>query len=438
MRKIYLLMILWLAVSCELDPSHYREEYSDPELLHTCMHQLTETLVHDIFSPPAASRAYAYPSIAAFEIMALRSDTTMSLAGQLNGLAPIPRPKDGERILYEVAAMEAFLTVSRAMIFSDEQMAAFRKKFDGRLRRLGAPFGLLDRSKRYGRRVARHILKWADEDNYRETRTFAKHAIDNNPGGWRPTPPTFMDAIEPHWSELRPFILDSAGQFAPEPPPAFDLTEGSEFHRELLEVYQTVREADEEKRAIASFWDCNPYIAHQRGHVMYATKKITPGGHWMGIAQIASRQAGDDFFETTRTFAYLSVGLADAFIACWDEKYRSNLIRPETAIHTHWDEDWQPVLQTPPFPEYTSGHSVVSTTAAHLLTGLYGDDFSFNDTVEVVYGLPERSYPSFAAAAEEAAISRVYGGIHYPVAVDQGVWQGREVGQYVARKLRIE
>ncbi|MGB5781699.1 MAG: vanadium-dependent haloperoxidase, partial [Eudoraea sp.] len=129
--------------------------------------------------------------------------------------------------------------------------------------------------------------------------------------------------------------------------------------------------------------------------------------------------------------------IADAFISCWDEKYRSNLIRPETLINEHIDENWKPVLQTPPFPEYTSGHSVVSGAAATALTEIFGDNFDFADDTEVAYGLPVRSFNSFNEAADEAAISRMYGGIHYRKAVAVGVKQGRDLGKFVLENLTM-
>ena len=193
----------------------------------------------------------------------------------------------------------------------------------------------------------------------------------------------------------------------------------------------------EDRTAIAKFWDCNPYVSHHTGHVMFATKKITPGGHWIGITSIATRQAGSDFMETVAAYTLTSIALFDGFISCWDEKYRSNLVRPETFINQFIDEDWLPVLQTPPFPEHTSGHSVISRAAAVALTSLYGDDFAFTDTTEEEYGLPARSFTSFFHASDEAAISRMYGGIHYRPAIYEGVKQGEAVGKYVVDQLQL-
>ena len=167
-------------------------------------------------------------------------------------------------------------------------------------------------------------------------------------------------------------------------------------------------------------------------------KKITPVGHWIGITGIASEKANSDFTETVAAFAEVSIALFDAFISCWDEKWKTLVVRPETLINKYYDEDWLPVLQTPPFPEYTSGHSVISTASAEVLTKRFGNSFPFLDTTEVRYGLPARHFKSFLQAADEAAISRLYGGIHYRMAIDQGVVQGRKVGQYINQNIITE
>ncbi len=265
----------------------------------------------------------------------------------------------------------------------------------------------------------------------------------DEPSRWQPTPPAYMDGIEPHWNKIRPFVINTADQFKPVPPPAFSLEEDSDFYKELKEVYdisqQITKDGDtSEEIAIAQFWDCNPYVSVTRGHLMFATKKITPGGHWVGITKIASKKAGLDVVHTLHAYTKTTIAMYDAFISCWDEKYRSNLIRPETLINDHIDDSWKPILQTPPFPEYVSGHSVVSGAAAESLTSIFGDNFSFNDDTEIAYGLPIRNFKSFRAAAQEAAISRMYGGIHYRAAVEIGLNQGKDLGQYVVSQLDMK
>lgn len=408
---------------------------SNVEALHDAMHQLSGVIVYDIFSPTQASRVYAYASVAAYEAMRPGDTTYRSLAGQVNELAPVPLPPTDEVLSYPLAGVHAFMTVGEALTFSRARMDSLRSAMDARYEgRL--PGDVYRASIAYGDTVAKHILAWAGKDRFKESRGWPKYSVTQARGRWVPTPPAYMDAVEPHWGELRPFVMDSGAQFRPEPPLPFDSAATSPFMREAREVFETKARLTDEQKEILAFWDCNPYVMHVQGHTMFATKKITPGGHWMGIIGIATRKVGADPLRAADAYARTAIALADAFISSWDEKYHSNLIRPETYINRYIDESWTPVLQTPPFPEYTSGHSVISSAAAAVLTDIFGDRFAFSDSTELEYGLPVRSFPSFNEAAAEAAISRLYGGIHYRRAIEQGAAQGKRVGALVVERVR--
>ena len=437
MRRFSILPCLAAAVlfGCSSDDS-LSPDQQEAAWLHSAVDELSEVIVYDIFSPPQASRVYAYASIAAYEAVRHGSPGYQSLAGQANGLTPVPAPDSGVEYHLPLAGVHAFMVVGKALTFSQARMDSLRAAMHQRMRRTGIPDEVFARSIAYGDEVAGHILAWSREDRFAETRGFPKFTVTQEPSRWVPTPPAYMDAVEPSWGMLRPFILDSSSQFRPRPPLPFDTTGSSPFFRQVLEVYETGRNLTDEQRLIAGFWDCNPYVMHVQGHTMFATKKITPGGHWMGIAGIAARKAGADLTRSAETYARTSMALADGFISSWDEKYRSAVLRPETVINAHLDESWQPLLQTPPFPEYTSGHSVISAAAASVLTDQFGPDFSFADSTEIDYGLPVRAFPSFSDAAAEAAISRLYAGIHYRMAIEEGVEQGRRVGALVVQRAR--
>ena len=434
--SIYLIFSI-IVLSCannKFDPN----KLNDASLFHSAMQNLSDIIVYDIFSPPVASRVYLYPSIAAYELLAKNMPLKYkSLVGQVKDLKPIPEAeKDFKNYNLNLTILYVFNKVGKALIFSDEIMDNFEKRLNNKLNSIGVPRNIRIASKNYADKVANHILDWAKNDLYNQTRTFPKYTILEEEVFWKPTPPDYMDGIEPHWNKIRTLVLDSANQFVPKEPLKFDLTKGSPFQKQLQEVYEIGNKMDPEKIQIAKFWDCNPYVTHHRGHAMFATKKITPGGHWIGITAIACRTANSSFDEAVNAYANVSISLFDSFISCWDEKWRSILVRPETLINQHYDEEWLPLLQTPPFPEYTSGHSVISRAAAKALTGLYGDNFKFIDTTEVAYGLPSRKYNSFIEAAEEAAISRLYGGIHYRMAIEEGVSQGEKVGNYISENLK--
>lgn len=409
---------------------------SNTARIHQSIHQTTELIVHDIFSPVVAARIYAYSTIALYEGVRHQNPEYKTLAGQLNDLAPIPAPPAGTKIDFNIAGLHAYCSVAKALIFSEADMEAHRQSIYADMMAQGVPSDILEDSKTYGRSIADHIIAWSKKDNYAPTRSATKYTVNKEPGRWVPTPPAFIEGVEPNWRLIRPLTLDSANQFVPLPHTPFSSAKDSDFFRQAREVYDAVAANTEEKLAIAAFWDCNPYVMHQQGHLMFATKKITPGGHWMGIVGQACRKAGLDMVGTAEAYALTAIGLFDGFISCWDEKYRSNLVRPETYINRYIDPEWVPALQTPPFPEHTSGHSVISSSSTVILSHLFGDNFAFADSTEVPYGLPVRTFSSFKEAASEAAISRFYGGIHYMPAIEYGVEQGTKVGEHVIASIQ--
>lgn len=360
------------------------------------------------------------------------------MAGQLHGLKKFPQPDSTKEYCYPLAATEAMLKVGRALIFSEEDLDKFYEQELARFKEAGVPSDVFDRSVAFGDSVAKHVMAWADKDNYKQTRTFPKYTIERNPATWQPTPPAYMDAVEPHWDKIRTFVMDSASQFKPLPVVTYSKEKNSEFYKIANYVYQTGVNLTTEQRAIASFWDCNPFVMNVKGHVMFATKKISPGGHWINITRVACTQSHWDAVKSAEAYMRTSLAIADAFISCWEEKYRSKLVRPETYIHENIDPNWAPLLQTPPFPEYSSGHSVVSAAAQVQLTNLFGNQYAYTDSTEVEYGMPPRSFTSFKQASEEAAISRVYGGIHYMPACENGKVEGIGVGEWVWSRLKTK
>jgi len=408
---------------------------SDAYPLHRAQQALTHVIIHDIFSPPVASRIYVYAHIAAYEILVKEGKEYKSLRGQVPALPVIAEPS--EEISYSLAAVSAFLATGKGLIFSEDMLEDsskiilryYKKKVSGKV---------YESSIRYGSEVAQKILAWSKQDRYTETRAMRRYTLLKADGKWTPTPPVYMAAIEPYWKLIRSLTLDSAAQFKPAPPPLFSKEKESEFYSLAYHVYTTRQNLTKEQITIANFWDCNPFAVNVHGHINYATKKLSPGGHWLSIAGIASQRVQASMMKASAAYTLTAIALFDGFISCWDEKYRSNLIRPETYINAYIDEQWKPLLQTPPFPEYTSGHSVISTAAATVLSAFFGNDFSFIDTSEKEYGYAARNFTSFRQASEEAAISRLYGGIHYRTAIEQGQLQGQKVGECVLQKIKLQ
>ncbi len=432
--KVFFLSLI--LASCSQDNTAWRSKAQDPEFLHRSVKQITDIIVHDIFSPPVASRIYTYMSVAGYEAAIHQNPAYVTLAGQLNGFEPVPQPDAGQEYCYSLASVQAMLKVGRALVFSEDKLDGFYTQIMQEFKDTGIPDDVFDRSVEYGTKVADHVIAWSSKDNYKQSRSFPKYSIIDDAATWKPTPPAYMDAVEPHWNKIRTFAIDSAGQFKPQSPTQFSTEKNSQFFKEAQQVHDVGAGLTEEQRQIASFWDCNPFVMNVKGHVMFATKKISPGGHWMNITHVACSMKKADFVQSAEAYVRVAISLVDGFISCWDEKYRSKLVRPETYINQYIDENWVPLLQTPPFPEYTSGHSVISSAAASALTDLFGKNFAFTDSTEIEFGLTARTFSSFEEASKEAAVSRMYGGIHYKPACDNGLVQGKALGDYIVEKIK--
>jgi hypothetical protein len=408
---------------------------SDAEILHRNQDQLTQVIIFDVFTPPVASRLYVYSSLASYEAIRFSREGTTSITEKLHGFGKMPLPDKGKEYNFTLAASKAFFKVVRnARVFSVDSLnhyeellfSDFKKQLDD---------SVYARSASFGEEVAGVILNRAQTDGYIQSRGKAKYLGSNDPGKWRPTPPDYLDGVEWCWNTMKPMVMDSAAQFKPGRPPLFSLDTASTYYKSLREVYTISKNLTEEQMIIARYWDDNPFVIEHSGHMMFGNKKITPGGHWMGICAIASRQSGADAVKTARAYALTALALYDGFISAWDEKYRSNYIRPVTAINETMDPSWLPFLQTPPFPEYTSAHSTITACAADVLTSIYGDNFAFQDTSDLRYIGLQRHFNSFREAAAETSISRLYGGIHYRFSVDTGAEQGRKLGEFINKKL---
>ena len=421
-----------LLVSCLIKPKV--DKIEPVNLLISNEDQLTQIIIYDVFTPPVASRIYVYSSIAAYEAIR-HSNNSPSIAEKLNGFDKMPLPDKSKKYDYNLAATEAFFKVARNVkVFSVDSLNAYEKLVYDNFK-ANLDNSTYAASVAFGDTIAAVILKRAKTDGYFISRGKAKYLGSNEPGKWRPTPPDYLDGVEWCWNTMKPMVLDSASQFAPVRPPKFDTKPGSQFHNLVKEVYDINKNLSPEQKLVAKYWDDNPFVIEHSGHMMFGNKKITPGGHWMGIASQIIQQEKADPVKAAQTFALTSIALYDGFISCWDEKYRSSYIRPVTVIKEIIDKDWMPLLQTPPFPEYTSGHSTITAAAATVLTKLYRDNLVFEDSSDYKYIGLKRKFNSLSAAADECSMSRVYGGIHYTISVNTGAQMGKQVGGLVIKKL---
>jgi hypothetical protein len=384
------------------------------------------------YSPPVASRSLAYLGVTAFEAVASGSDDLQSLAGQLDGLRPLPGRNAGQ-VYDDGVVLNAALASLVQELFQNTGPTGQRVigLYDAKLRAKVAatlPADVVARSEEYGRAIAAHVLEWSREDGGAVIANMGfpeDYHLTPGRAHWVPTSLIAQQQMPllPKWGRNRAFAMPKGSSCPLPDPPQYSEEKTSPFYQEALEVYQTSKTLNAEQRAIARFWSDDPMLSP------------TPPGHWISIALQLIERDSLELDRSVDVLARLGIALADAFIACWDTKFQYDLLRPVTYIRRVMDPNWEPLLITPPFPEYPSGHSTQSAAAAVVLAKAFGENVAFEDRTREGDGLKPRAFQSFWAAASEAGISRLYGGIHFRSAIERGLAQGRCVASY-ANALR--
>ena len=450
---------------------------ADPSMIAEWMQSYYGLVRAERISPPVATRVVAYSAVALYEGIASATPSLRTLAGQLNGLDSLPRAEKSrvhdpvlvalasERTVLDTLFVEGLPGTKAALANLSDSLTNARIS-------LGIPQDVQDRSRELGVRIGEAVLTWAAADGFAATRTRPWKppvgpqywvndtpendyvpqnlsggtdlvALDNPSASLRPgtaserslvvnrpksTTIKTLKAInptgatEPYWGTLRPFVMRTPNECAPPPPTEFSTDPASAFYAEAKRVYEVSKSATEEQRLTVLYWADNP---GQTG---------TPTGHWLSIGSQMVSQLGLSTERAAELFVLGTIAQADAFIGIWHEKYRVNLIRPYTYIRRHIDPRWQTVITTPSFPEYPSGHSGQSAAASGVFTALLGQ-VAFDDSTNLAIGHPVRRFPSFSAAADEAAMSRLYAGIHYQMGNEGGKTLGRCVAEKVLERV---
>ena len=395
--------------------------------------QLTYNLVKaQSVPPPPASRIYGYAGVTLYEALVPGMPGYNSLVGQLNGLSSLAKTNQQfaatavEEFHWPTVANNAMATILRNFFSNGNATTlASISTLQDSLNNLyddSVTCEVFERSVERGKLIAVDIFSWALDDGFPQYNSCA-FTPPVGPGKWIPTPPAFAGALQPCWGELRPFAITDGSTCNAPAPPTYDETPSSPFYLEMMEVYDTVQTLNAAESTIAIYWADNP---GQTG---------TPPGHSISITGQVLMQENSSLAVAAEAYAKVGIGVADAFISCWWTKYNYNYLRPVTAIRTLVNPSWLSPIATPPFPEYTSGHSVQSGATAEILTDLFGAKYIFTDHTHDALGFIPRSFNSFYEAADEAAISKLYGGIHFRSAIDLGVAQGTCVGQQVLANL---
>lgn len=407
-----------------------RAERLPPEQVVQTWYRLVLELVRHTsnYSPPVASRAFAYLGVTAYEAVAGGQPGLRSLAGQLNGLKPLPQRENGATY-DDGVILDAALALSIEKFFShtgptgQHVLKKMTKRMSLKVSE-GLPEDVIARSSAYGLAVSNAILEWSKTDGGDDVQNMGfplQYDMKKGPGYWVPTSLIRQQQLPllPDWGKNRPFAMPASGSCRLPDPPGYSEDKGSVFYKEAEEVYTTVKNITPEQKIIARFWSDDPMLSP------------TPPGHWLNIALLILEKENSDLPTRVDTLARLGVAVADAFIGCWDTKFQYNLIRPVSYIKQVMDPKWEPLLITPPFPEYPSGHSTQSGAAAAVLSSIFGENYVFEDSTHEKDGIAPRRFASFHEAAQEAAISRLYGGIHFRSAAERGLEQGRCIGDHV-------
>jgi hypothetical protein len=379
------------------------------------------------YSPPVASRSFAYLGVTAFEAVATGSSDMHSLAGQLNGLKPVPQRETG-KIYEEALVLHAAMAFAAQNFFENTGPTGQRAlaSLEAKLRTEASavlPEDVALRSEDYGRAVAKHILAWSQDDGGAVIENMGfplRYELTIGASHWVPTSLVAQQQkpLLPNWGKNRTFAMPDGATCDLPPPPAYSEEKSSQFYKEALEVFETRQKLNPEQRAIARFWSDDPMLSP------------TPPGHWISIALQIFERNNTALDKSVDVLARLGIAEADSFIGCWNTKFQYDLLRPVTYVRRLMDPKWESLLNTPPFPEYPSGHSTQSGAAAVVLTKMFGENFAFSDATHERDGIKPRAFPSFWAAAEEAGISRLYGGIHFRAAIERGLEQGRCIGAF--------
>lgn len=419
-----LFMLSWSNVHAQ----RLAEDY-DADIAVDWMKLIYELVRDERLNAPEASRIYAYAGVALYEAVAPAIPGNFSVGGQLQGLQMLPFPEEDLEYDWPAVANGSLSTVTQGL-FADGSETALNRIEAMRQTQTDARLGaveeaVVERSLALGDQIGSALLDWIADDNYDTTRDMVYELRAGDPSFWVETTEN-QHAQEPYWGTIRPFGLSYAEQCHVPLRMEFSSDPNSTFYLQAAEVLNTGDQLIEEQREIARFWVDTPGITG------------APSGHWLMIETQFVEQYNIPLSRAAEMYMLVNSALADAFISSWSLKYEVNLIRPETYIQQYQRRNWAPYIQTPPFPEYPSGHSVASGAAAEVLTTMFGQ-VAFTDRTPIINGHEnlQRSFTSFEAAASEAAISRMYGGIHFRAAIENGLRQGRCVGQIVLNNIRL-
>ncbi|WP_018620251.1 phosphatase PAP2 family protein [Spirosoma luteum] len=441
-RELVCLLFVFLLQACQVQPADdvqpgltggkAADQYSNEVAVKWAMLQLNLTKITTGFTPPVAARAFGYAGLTMYESVVPGIASRKSLAGQLQGLPALPRPEAGKVYNWALSANAAQADILRSLYLN--MSASSKATVDSLEATVRIAFRDTDetvneRSVAFGKRIARTVYEWSKTDggDAGYDRNFpTNYVVPTGAGMWQPTENGIRIPMQPYWGAVRTFVKANNELTMPKPL-AYSTDTKSEIFGQYLDVYKKSKSLTQTEKEIALWWSDNP------------GDSFTPPGHSYNLGRIAVLTSKADLAKAAETFARTGISIADAFVLCWRCKYVYTNLRPYTYVRLAIDPNWTPFWPAPPFPGYPSGHATQSSSAATVLTALYGENFAFvddshigriNDPMRNV-AFKARPFTSFAQSAQESADSRFYGNIHTRQDNETGLTEGKKIGANV-------
>lgn len=380
--------------------------------------EIFEATKRDGINPLRSARVHAYAMLALYESLVHGSSHHRSLAGQLNGLTELPQPQSDLTYDWPTVAASTMAIVEDGLFDAPETTTTGAALRDNQIQaRVAAGVGsqiILD-STTYAEALGNALLSYASSDGFAEIKD-KPYDLPAGEGFWVPTDPGFAPAMEPYWGTLRLFVMPGVTQCQAPAPAPYSTVVGSAFYEQAYAVYLAVKNINDEQYDQALYWEDAP-----------ATTACATGQIMDIIAQLSAIR-NSNLIDTAETMALTMIEQADGFVMAWYQKYQTMVIRPISYIQNVIDPNWQTTIATPPFPEYPSGHSVSAGGAKIMLRKIWGD-MAFDNRTYDYLGYAPRHYDDFTEMADDDGWSRLVAGVHYPMAIENGIAMGECVAE---------
>jgi hypothetical protein len=421
-----MISLFLFAASCKKDDTLPKATQERADVVHDWYKLMIRMQLNA--SPPTFALLnmsnFGYIGVGLYESVQPGIDGSVSLSTKLYQMPSMPAIEPNKPYLWAASANAALASMSRLFLAGltdankasiDSLEAAYSTRFAA-----ATAEDVLTRSRDFGRSVATAVREWSKTDNLDISNT--DYVPPVFPGAWVPTPAAFSNAVGPRIGTARPFLEWTMAATVPPFPYTYSEVPGSDFYEMVKEVYDISKTLTEEQKAIARFW----------ADVGGPGRGYPVPGHFISIVTQVLEKQGTDLGRSAEIYAKTSIAIRDAMINTWKLKFEYNIIRPVTYINKVINASWTTLVPTPPYPEYPSALTYILGSVMQVLIREIGDNVPVTDNTYTFNGSTARQYTSFTKMAEEGAISRFYGGIHYKIVVEMSLPLAKRLGDKVA------